>query len=70
MASFTEKKKTNINTKNTNKKQQQQQTNKIYTNDKQKQMTEITLTFDHKNIITWLLTSTMAKRKRIPKNRE
>jgi hypothetical protein len=31
MASFTEKKKTNINTKNTNKKQQQQ-TNKIYTN--------------------------------------
>ena len=69
MASFTEKKKTNINTKNTNKKQQQQ-TNKIYTNDKQKQMTEITLTFDHKNIITWLFTSTMAKRKRIPKNRE
>lgn len=69
MASFTEKKKTNINTKNTNKKQQQQ-TNKIYTNDKQKQMTEITLTFGHKNIIPWLFTSTMAKRKRIPKNRE
>jgi outer membrane protein assembly factor BamE (lipoprotein component of BamABCDE complex) len=70
MASFTEKRKQNINTKNTNKKQQRQQTNKIYTNDKQKQMTEITLTFDHKNIITWLFTSTMAKRKRIPKNRE